>query len=146
MSPRARGLRSVSSPPEGPRSRRVHAAEPSCTRPPPRARAAPARGETGGWRVARPCSRWLEGEACTTLNVVNARVRKVVDEFLELSEEERELAVSEIEAALDDGDEWDMDVSKEEILRRVEDVRSGRVQLLDADEVLAELRAKYARR
>lgn len=80
------------------------------------------------------------------MNVVNARVRKVVEEFLELSEEERELAVAEIEAALDDGDEWDMDVSKEEILRRVEDVRSGRVQLLDADEVLAELRAKYARR
>jgi hypothetical protein len=40
----------------------------------------------------QPCSRWLEGEACPTLNVVNARVRKVVDEFLELSEEERELA------------------------------------------------------
>jgi hypothetical protein len=56
------------------------------------------------------------------------------------------LPPSEIEAALADGDEWDVDVSKEEILRRVEDVRSGRVQLLDADEVLAELRAKYARR
>ena len=81
---------------------------------------------------------------------MNARVQKVVEEFLELSEEERELAIVAIEAALDDGreddDEWDMDVSKEELLRRIEDVRSGRVETRDADEVLAELRAKYARR
>lgn len=87
-------------------------------------------------------------KACTTLNLVNARVRKVVDEFLELSEEERELAADEIAAALDDGrdDDWDMDISKEELARRVDDVVSGRVETLDADQVLAELRAKYARR
>lgn len=82
------------------------------------------------------------------LKVVNARVRKVVDEFLELSAEEREVAAAEIAAVLDDGgdDEWALDISKEELARRIDDVVSGRVETLDADAVLAELRAKYARR
>jgi len=75
---------------------------------------------------------------------MNARVRKVVDEFLELSEEERELAASEIAAAL--GDDEIGDPSEEELARRIDDVVSGRVETRDMDEVLAELRAKYSPR
>jgi hypothetical protein len=74
---------------------------------------------------------------------MNARVRKVVDEFLELTEEERELAAAEIATALGGGEEID-DPSAEELARRVDDVVSGRVETRDMDEVLAELRAKYS--
>jgi hypothetical protein len=76
---------------------------------------------------------------------MNARVRKVVDEFLGLTEEERELATAEIAAALGDDEEID-DPTPEELARRIDDVVSGRVETRDMDEVLAELRAKYSPR
>ena len=78
---------------------------------------------------------------------MNARIKKVVDEFLELSDAERDLAVSEIEAAIARGDEpEEEDVSAEELARRIDDVVSGRVQAPDLDEALSELRSRYDRR
>lgn len=92
---------------------------------------------------------WLKGHRWTTLKIVNARVRKVVDEFLELTPDERELAIAELEAS-DEGEEaTPEEVEKAwapELERRIEDVVEGRTQTRDVDEALAELRARYARR
>jgi putative addiction module component (TIGR02574 family) len=81
------------------------------------------------------------------LIVVNARVKKVVDEFLELTPEERELAIDEIEANLEEQDTPE-EVEKawnEEIARRIEDVETGRVKTKPLDEVISKLRARYSR-
>lgn len=82
------------------------------------------------------------------MKVVNARVRKVVDEFLELSAEERELAVIEIEAAFEH-EEPAEEVEKawaEVIEQRARDVLEGRSTGRDAFEALDELEARLRAR
>lgn len=147
MSPRARGLRSVSLPPEGPRSRRVHAAEPTCSRPPPRARAAPAHRETEGWPAARPCSRWLAGEACTTLNLVNARARQLLDELLQMSAKDRALIAAELGASLDEDSPEEVEKAWAQVIeRRARVVLAGRSRGRDGFEVLDEIEARLRAR
>ena len=92
---------------------------------------------------------WLQGGRCSTLKSVNARVRKVVDEFLELTPDERELAIAELEASAESQEAAPEEVEKAwapELERRIEDVVEGRTQTRDVDDALAELRARYARR
>ena len=79
---------------------------------------------------------------------VNARVRKVVEEFLELTPEEQKLAVVEIEAAFDHDDPPE-DVEKawaELIEHRARDVLAGGSTGRDAvkaiDEIETRLRAR----
>jgi hypothetical protein len=77
---------------------------------------------------------------------MNARVQKVVDEFLELSDEERELAIAELEASLGVEDPPEL-VEKswaEEIQRRLREVREGRSRGRDGHEAIAEIRAELA--
>ena len=86
------------------------------------------------------------------LGLVNARTRKVLEEALELSAEDRALLATALEASLEDED--DQESSPEEVAKdwaqeleaRIEEVVAGRVVARDASEVLAELRARYARR
>jgi len=75
---------------------------------------------------------------------VNARVRKVVDEFLELSPEERDLAVVEIEAAFEQEDPPE-EVERawaEVIEHRAREVLAGRSTGRDAFEALDEIEAR----
>lgn len=110
----------------------------------------PGRGGLRRWVPTPPLrSGWLEGRRCTTLNIVNARVRRVVDEFLELTPDERELAIAELEASDEGQEAAPEEVEKAwapELERRIEDVVEGRAQTRDVDDALAELRARYARR
>ena len=39
---------------------------------------------------------------CTTLNLVNARVRQLLDELLQLSDDDRALVAAELDASLDE--------------------------------------------
>lgn len=77
----------------------------------------------------------------TTIHWVNARTKQLLDEVLALPASDRALIASELEESLDDEG-----ISSEELARRLDDVASGRVDLLDADVVIAELRAKFTRR
>ena len=63
------------------------------------------------------------------------RARVALDLIRSLDKEEETFTHEEWEAA------W-----HEEIEKRVQDVHAGRVELLDAEEVLAELRAKYTKK
>jgi Putative addiction module component len=79
---------------------------------------------------------------------VNARIRKVVDGFLELSPNEQELALEEIETAFEREDAPE-EVEKawaEVIERRARDVLAGRSVGRDAFEALDEIRARLAAR
>jgi hypothetical protein len=91
---------------------------------------------------------WLGSPTCSNLKVVNARVRKVVDDFLELSPEDRELAVVEIEAAFEHEDPPE-EVQKawaELIEQRAREVLDGRSTGRDAFEALDELEARLRAR
>ena len=68
-------------------------------------------------------------------------------ELLTLSAEEREALADELYESLDDGPRdpgWDQAWSQE-VDGRVADIVAGRVALVDADEVHAELRAELRR-
>jgi putative addiction module component (TIGR02574 family) len=85
-----------------------------------------------GWHVAR---------ARTTLNVMNARAKKLLDELLTLSAEDRLLIAAELNASLDSPEEvataW-----ADEIRRRADDIEHGRAELVDKDVALAEIRER----
>ena len=83
--------------------------------------------------------------------MVNARTKKVLEEALELSAEDRALLAAALEASLDDLDEEaEDDATQEEIdqawaaeiQRRVDDVLAGRSQGRPAAEAIAEVRAR----
>jgi hypothetical protein len=79
---------------------------------------------------------------------VNARVRKVVDEFLDLSPEEQKLAVVELEAVFEH-EEAPAEVEKlwaEVIERRAREVLAGRSTGRDAFEALDEIEARLRTR
>jgi putative addiction module component (TIGR02574 family) len=79
---------------------------------------------------------------------MNARTKKLLEEVLELPASERALLVAEVDASLD-GEDTPEEVGKAwdaELERRIDDVVAGRVKTLDADEVLADLTAKYPSR
>jgi putative addiction module component (TIGR02574 family) len=78
---------------------------------------------------------------------VNARTKKVLEEALELSAEDRAVLAAALEASLDEGDEdatpkeieaaW-----AEEIQQRVKDVRDGHSHGQPAADAIAEVRAR----
>ena len=74
---------------------------------------------------------------------VSAELRR---ELLSLSPEEREALADELYDSLDEQEplepEWQSAWTKE-LQGRVADVEHGRVELIDADDVHRELRAKY---
>ena len=76
---------------------------------------------------------------------VSAELRR---ELLSLSPEERESLADELYDSLDEEEaldpEWQSAWTKE-LERRIADVEHGRVELIDADEVHRELRAKYSK-
>jgi len=75
---------------------------------------------------------------------VNARTRKVFEEALELSAEDRALLAAELEASLG-RDEPPEEIEKawaEEIERRSRDVDEGRAQPIPAADVHRELRER----
>ena len=84
--------------------------------------------------------------------MVNARTKKVLEEALELSAEDRALLAAALEASLDDhlDEEAENDATPEEIEqawaeeieRRVDDVLAGRSQGRPAAEAIAEVRAR----
>jgi hypothetical protein len=84
-------------------------------------------------------------------SIMNARARKVLEEALELSAEDRALLVATLEATLEDEETADATANElekawmRELDARIDDVAAG-VAARDVDEVLAELRARYARR
>jgi hypothetical protein len=86
---------------------------------------------------------------CSKLILVNARVRKVVDDFLELSPEEQKLAVVEIEAVFDHEDppEEVEKAWKEVIEHRAREVLAERSTGSDAfaalDAIEARLRSRH---
>lgn len=91
---------------------------------------------------------WLVPPTCSNLSVVNARVRKVVDDFLELSPEEQKLAVVELEAVFEHEDPSE-DVEKawaEVIERRAREVLAGTRVGRDAFEVLDDIEARLRAR
>ncbi|MFO8024454.1 addiction module protein [Thiohalophilus sp.] len=63
------------------------------------------------------------------------RVRIALDLIRSLDKDNESLSREEWEAA------W-----TEEIRRRLEDIQAGRVELLDAEQVMAELRARYPKK
>ena len=71
-------------------------------------------------------------------------------ELMALPEQDRSRIALDLLRSLDKDDEslsreeWDA-AWREEIQRRVKDVHEGQVELVDAEEALAELRAKYKR-
>jgi putative addiction module component (TIGR02574 family) len=90
-----------------------------------------------GWHVAR---------ARTTLNVMNARAKKLLDELLTLSVEDRALIAVELEASIEE-DASPEEIEKmwaEEIERRVKDVVEGRSRGIPAQEAFAQIRARLA--
>ncbi len=76
----------------------------------------------------------------------------VLEEALELSAEDRALLVATLEATLEDEEAADATADElekawtSELDARIDDVAAARVAAGDVDEVLAELRARYARR
>jgi putative addiction module component (TIGR02574 family) len=73
-------------------------------------------------------------------------VEKIEAEAMELSPDERiALAyrlIASVDAFEEDDDPEDVERAwDEELARRIEDIRTGRVELIPGDEVLAELRA-----
>lgn len=93
---------------------------------------------------------WLEPLRWTRVEMVNARTKKVLDEALELSAEDRALVAAALEASLDEDDDDAEDVATpeeiekawaEEIQRRVDAVLEGRSQGRPAADAIAEVRA-----
>ena len=73
--------------------------------------------------------------------------KKLLEEALRLPAAERSrLGARLLESVHDEPAEVVETAWREEIQRRLEDVEEGRVELLDGDVVLRELRAKYPRR
>lgn len=98
-------------------------------------------------RAARSRSRWLGGDTCTTLNIVNARARQLLDELLQMSAEDRALIAAELEASLEDAEVSPEQIERawaEEIMRRAREVREGRSRGREGHEVLSEIRAELA--
>ena len=76
---------------------------------------------------------------------MNARAKKVLEEALELSEEERSELVDELIVSLPKFADPEIEKAwDEEIERRVREVNEGRVQLIDGEEAFAGLKKKYA--
>ncbi len=75
-------------------------------------------------------------------------IEDIEKELMALPIETRKRIAHDLISSLDKGDEelsqeeWEA-AWRDEIQRRVEDVQAGRVELRDADEVIAELKAKY---
>jgi hypothetical protein len=109
-----------------------------------RARSIAARGTLPLETSRRGAAEVARARRVDYASLVNARVRKVVEEFLELSEDERALAVAQIEASIE-GDDSQEDVEKawaEVIQRRAREVLEGRSKGRDAFEVLDEIEAR----
>jgi putative addiction module component (TIGR02574 family) len=70
--------------------------------------------------------------------------RKLLDEALALSEDEREILALQLLESLGPRDAGWEEAWGAEIERRLEEVRSGKVELRSWDEVHAELRARLA--
>lgn len=71
---------------------------------------------------------------------------KIREEIAELSVEDRAVLVDELIVSLHEEkhDRFDTDPEfQQEIKRRIEDLESGKVQGIPAENVLAELKAKY---
>lgn len=81
---------------------------------------------------------------------MNARAKKLLDELLTLSAEDRALVAAELNASLDDEDEDPPELVEKEwakvIEKRARDVLEGRSKGRDAFEVLDEIRAKLRAR
>lgn len=72
---------------------------------------------------------------------MTSAARKILEEALALSEQEREELVSALSSSLEPVEltpEW-----SSEIRRRIEKIERGEAELLDAEEHLAELRQKH---
>jgi len=72
---------------------------------------------------------------------VTATAKKILEEALALSEQEREELVTALSSSLEPVElspEW-----SSEIGRRIEKIERGEAELLDAEEHLAELRQKH---
>lgn len=71
-------------------------------------------------------------------------LERLREEAKQLSDDERCILGAELLGSAGEGDAaaieqaWD-----EEILRRVEEIKSGKVQMIPHEEVMADLRAKY---
>lgn len=77
------------------------------------------------------------------MKAVNARTKEILDAALALPAEERALLVDELAASVE-GEDLGIDAS--ELEARVEDVVSGRVETLDAEEVFDELMIRFGHR
>lgn len=72
------------------------------------------------------------------------KLAEYIAEGRSLSADERELAAVALQQISDD-EQAEVDAAwRSELRRRIDDIESGRVELLDADEVHAQIRAKLA--
>ena len=72
------------------------------------------------------------------------KLAEYIAEGRSLSVDERELAAVALQQISDD-EQAEVDAAwRSELRRRIDDIESGRVELLDADEVHAQIRAKLA--
>ena len=72
--------------------------------------------------------------------------RKLIDQALALPEDEREVMAVELMASLGDGDDDWEEAWATEIDRRVDEIRSGRVELRPWSEVKADLLQRVRRK
>ncbi|MGB8328640.1 MAG: addiction module protein [Polyangiales bacterium] len=73
---------------------------------------------------------------------MTSAAKKILEEALALSEQEREELVSALSSSLEPVElspEWSFEIG-----RRIQKIERGEAELLDADEHLAELRQKHA--
>lgn len=98
-----------------------------------------------------PCAlrlAWPPPPHSSTLIVVSPKFAELRNEALRLPEEERAQLVEELQESLQHGDGWPDDLHpawREEIVRRVQALERGEAELVDGEEALRRLRAKYAR-
>lgn len=72
------------------------------------------------------------------------KLAEYIAEGLTLSADERELAAVALQQISDD-EQAEVDAAwRSELRRRIDDIENGEVELLDADEVHAQIRAKIA--
>lgn len=72
------------------------------------------------------------------------KLAEYIAEGRSLSADERELAAVALQQISDD-EQAEVDAAwRSELRRRIDDIESGKVELLDADEVHAQIRAKLA--
>ncbi|WP_454294188.1 addiction module protein [Salana multivorans] len=72
------------------------------------------------------------------------KLAEYIAEGRSLSVDERELAAVALQQISDD-EQAEVDAAwRSELRRRIDDIESGKVELLDADEVHAQIRAKLA--